>query len=336
MSSAAEIQRIIQAVGPHQRGDHKLRPADHAAGYSELPELQQRLNDSKVVALAEEYDRYSSKAVVAQRKYKKYSKYARWCIFFTAAFSAGLVMVHSLADANWVPAVRMTLAVLSGVFGILASTFLMLLKGLKLLDVWMKSRATAEKIRLDYFEEICELPKEHNISFTLAQLEYFRRYHLEMQKDYYQSRSESLGNRSTFSVTLIAILTAVAGFATLLVGILGEFSTTMFLWVPIVVAISLIIQAFASMITNREQTEQNQRNAARYDHSRSALNKLSGQLTDVREGIAQGHVELLPKFVQAVNEPLAQEHSQWLDEMDKHNAALSALESELSDVVHKQ
>ena len=50
----------------------------------------------------------------------------------------------------------------------------------------------------------------------------------------------------------------------------------------------------------------------------------------MREGLAAGRAELLPKFVAAVHEQISLEHRQWLEDTKALDAAAKELQSALS------
>ena len=99
--------------------------------------------------------------------------------------------------------------------------------------------------------------------------------------------------------------------------------------------VALMVQAYSNMRNNQELSEQNQRNATRYDNTRSVLVRLYSRLDEVREGITEGRHELLPEYVAAVHEPLSNENRQWLKEMDLKNSAIGKLEEDLASLKEK-
>jgi len=328
------IQQSIDQIGPHQKGDYKLSPEKHAALFSSTPELAAVLSNSKLIAMAEEYEINSSRAGKAKNKYTKFSNRARWFGFLTAGLGAGVVMASSLSESSVSKETADLLVIIfaigAGVSGLLGSAFLMMIKGIGVFELFKSSRAKAEQLRIDYFVTACSVDENTSPSLALLKLEYMRRYLLEMQKDYYKQRSEELMDKSTTSFTVIAILTAVAGIATLVVGTVGGQLEKSAMWIPIVVAAGLILQALASTLSNKEQAAQHKKMFRSYNNCRAQLNQLSGKLSEIRQSIANGNVELVEDYLTAVTAPLMEEHKEWLENLNAQSTSLAALEKTLA------
>ncbi|MEM6261917.1 MAG: hypothetical protein AAGI38_05375 [Bacteroidota bacterium] len=342
MISAERTQAIIDAIGESAGQDYILDPEGHQALYREsLPALAAVLGRSSVQVHAKEYATYDTQAGEAQTEYKKYARRARNFTFFTAIVSALLVMIPGVfelfdisKDVREVISPKLVIGLsLLGVVGAgLASIALGQIRSRKLLMGWMERRSKAEELRLLYFDAVTDLEgvAADATEAVLMRLEYFRRYLLEEQKNYYTIRSQQLEKRADMLLGIVAWTTGLVAIINGSISVLsgGGNSTG---WTSLA-GLALIVQAYSSMRNQQELSEQNQRNAARYEGTRSILARLYGRLDAVREAIANGKHELLPEFVAAVQEPLSNENRQWLKEMDRKNSAIGKLEAELEKV----
>ena len=144
----------------------------------------------------------------------------------------------------------------------------------ELLQQWMRNRAEAETRRLYYFDLVTGDRPQANISPTiplpLLQLEYFRRFQLDVQITFYDVRGQQHAQAASKALSLSTW--ALGGIA-LLNGLAGAFGWVDPKWAAIA-GIALVAQAFASMVTNTEAVNQDRRNAERYERARCVLAKL--------------------------------------------------------------
>ncbi len=326
---------IRNSIGDNAQDDYILQPENHAQLYEEkLPELAKLLQNSTVQHLAGEYKQQDREAIVFQKKFKSYSAYARLFTFLAATFSATLIMSGTLTGIEYVqdnfpklPQIILTVStILTIIFSGISSIFIMIIKNLKLLEKWMKNRAVAEEIRLHYFQKLVDLyHQQPGPELGVALLEYFRRYQLDMQIAYYKKRADELSRKSSNAIAIIAILSGLVIIINGMTGFLG-------LDWAFLAALAIIVQAYSSAVSNRELSDQNERNAERYEGLRRELALIKSRIDTVRQGIAQGNHEVLGKFVKAVQDPMAAEHRQWLETMGSSTAAVSELEAELSKI----
>lgn len=86
----------------------------------------------------------------------------------------------------------------------------------------MTARAAAETARLSYFEKVLSVWVDYqtsSIPLPLLQLEYFRRYQLDVERSFYRNRgtdhrkaAAKLLNLSSFAVALGSVARGLAGF----------------------------------------------------------------------------------------------------------------------------
>ncbi len=332
-----KINQIIEAIGSNAPEDYILAPQTHAEKYHKsLPELSHILKKSNVKHFANEYKINDRKAIDAQSKFKKFSSLSRLFIFLTAVFSTTLLISGSLSgidfidnNLKWFPGLLLMIStVLAILFGAISTALLKIIKDRKLLEKWMELRSEAEELRINYFKEMASTD-ELKISIDyLTVLEYFRRYQLDIQLNYYSFRATQLENKSNIALNILAILAAIVLVINGITGMLGlEWSS--------LAALAIIIQNYAFMINNKELNDQNARNAERYSRTRSVLSKLKSQIDDVRKAITQDDTSILFKFINAVQEPISLENRQWLKSMRSSSMAIDELEKQLEKIKQK-
>lgn len=125
----------------------------------------------------------------------------------------------------------------------------------KLLEQWMTKRAEAESHRLRYFSRVSE--QSGDPETRLLQLEYFRRYQLDVQRTYYLDRSRDHQAAATRAVTMGSWSMGGVALANGLVLQGVE-------WAGIA-ALGVAAQALSSLVTNREAANQDTRNSERYE-----------------------------------------------------------------------
>ena len=328
------MEELISKIGQNEENDYILDLEAHQNLYrSSLPKLYDILSSSELSTFASEYQTFDQQAIDAQKLYKTNTKRSRIFTFLTALFSsllivAGGINLDSTLGNEAAKYIVVILSLLGAASSALVTVYLVLIRDGKLLLKWMEKRAMAEEYRLLYFDKVTQLPEEiqeeEKVEQSLIRLEYFRRFQLNIQRNYYSNRSSQLSKRGNQAIINAAW---IAGGVAFLDGLASAFGLVEedLAWV-ILGGLALVGTAVGSMITNRELTEQNQRNALRYDNTRSVLVRLYARLDQVREGIQKGKVELLGRFVKAVHEPLSNEHRQWLENMGKTHSAIGELE----------
>ena len=330
-----EISEIVNFIGANADDDYLLQPENHIEKYrTDLPELAGLLDSSRIKHIVKEFGMYDEDANEAQSKFKKFSFWARVSTFLAAAFSATLIMSGTLNGVEYIqdslPGLPQTILSVSTVLTILfsgiTSALIMIIKSQKLLENWMGKRAAAEELRLQYFEDLVDRQeKAPSARSGIMVLEYFRRFQLEVQIAYYKVRSRQLEVKFNRFTVIIAVL---AGSVIIINGITGFLGLE---W-AFLATLGIIVQAYSAMVSNRELTEQNERNTVRYAGLRKQLSMLKSRIDEVRNGIREGKNDLLKKYVKAIHEPMAAEHRQWLETMTLSSSAVKELETELSKI----
>ena len=159
----------------------------------------------------------------------------------------------------------------------------------------------------------------------------FKRYQLEVQRLYYNSRSGD--HRKSFEKTsrigAVAALSLALGSGML--GMIGAFLPDL---LPFA-ALGTIGAAISAVASRREELNQDERNAERYSRTADILSKIAERHDDVLTIVNKGNNPgIIIEYVDAVNDQLSLEHRQWTSDASKMSSALSALEESISDL-HK-
>jgi hypothetical protein len=327
MTIMSDAARIIGSGSP---GDYRLSPIEHAEQLrTSAPMLAAILTRSAPVELAQQYAEADTEALLAGRTFKRWVIRANWAVLATATVSALLMAVALLAGTLGVltQTILIVLALIGVATGGIASMSLFRVKEGRLLEDWMTARARAETKRLSYFSYIVNTSVgPPDLQLELLKLEYFRRYQLDLQLAYYQTRRSGHRNSAGRTLNVSATSVLVAAIASGAAGVLGALKSE---WAALgsLAVFGAALQAFAAA---RESMHQDRRNAERYDHSAQALQGLRERLDDVRQGIEAGSTSVLGEYVAAVQDELSLEHRQWLEGAENMQAAVARLEKALS------
>ncbi|NIQ59764.1 MAG: hypothetical protein GWN71_42500, partial [Gammaproteobacteria bacterium] len=297
------------------------------------PELAALLRESAVGVTAEQYERADERAIEAQRQFLKTSGRARAAVFWAGVATAGILVVGALAQGLPEGLENILLLVLASggaVAGGLAGVWIQVIGRDKLLETWMRYRAEAETLRLRYFEQVT---RDSELSEPLLQLEYFRRYQLDVQRAFYGVRADEHRDATERATRASTLATGVGAVATGLAGALGAALSAA--WSALA-GLGFAGQAVSARYDNREATTQSRRNAERYERTRKILDRLYAKLDEVRSGTAQGELAIMHEFVAAVHEQLSVEHREWLDEMGSAGEAVRRLEDLLASYREQQ
>ena len=315
-----DARKAIGLIQPDD--DWNLKPDQHANLLpDEAAPLVTILRSSKINPIITKYKDANKKAKYAQKKYKSTSLYKILSASAAALIGAVLLFFKSSSNPetflysvveNYEAFILFAEAVALG----LATYFYYLLKHQKYFFKWMNHRAESETNRIQLFNFVClhdcfEQNEENGIGLYQLQLEYFRKYQLEVQLRYYKGRSEqhakaaskfiSVGGGITFFIVLASAMTGVfndgeVGAAFALIGI----------------AAPIILSAHG----NLKLISQDERNALRYANTYSRLLDIEGDISDVRNKLFNGDRDELIRFVNSVNNEISVEHREWIKIQD--------------------
>ena len=335
-----EAMRIVDAQAPAgARPDYVLNPLQHAVLFEQAaPELAERLRGSDLRVSAESYVERDARASGLQAEFRRKSARARNSALLSSVAasllvaSAGAALIPGLPRGALDGAVIL-LSVVTVVTGALAAGWIQAIRGSTLLERWMKRRAEAETERSRFFQL---LVLETRLENPLLQLEYFRRFQLDVQRAYFDSRGEQQRRSADRQILVVAMATAVAGIATGVAGVLG--ASVHPAWISLA-AFGLVAQAFIARAESRLASDQSVRNADRYEQTRVSLDEFYRLLDRVRTATAaagaDGDLSVMREYVTAVHDRLAEEHRQWLDDVQTASGAVARLEAMIEDSQRK-
>ena len=329
MNDEQLVKDAAAAIGAGQGDDFGLTPTKHAEAIdAKAAALSGILRGSQLSNAAGQYEEKDLAAIEAETAFKSVATRANWAVFLTTCLSAALLIVSPLVpDSNWLLVTLGCCGILTGALG---AMWLFKIRQGNLLEAWMTGRARAEAERLKYFElatQAVENPESSRIPLPLLQLEYFRRYQLDVQRAYYKQRRRDHKQAADRLLTLSAFAVGLSALATGFAGILGGALNSKWASLAGLATIASALSAFAS---TREALSQDRRNEELYGKTRDALADLSAKLDEVRAAAAKGDREPLRQFVAAVHEQLSLEHKQWLDASANTATSLAKLDDALA------
>jgi hypothetical protein len=153
------------------------------------------------------------------------------------------------------------------------------------------------------------------IDLLPLQLEYFRRYHLETQLNYFLERAQHHERAARQLVTggaLLALLTTVAVA-------LGGLASDLGQWIAPVALIGVAAPVLVAANANLRLLSQDRRNAARYRNAAVKLRDKQGTITELRAKARAGEVKALREFFTEVCDIISMENSEWLALLKKED-----------------
>ncbi len=320
-----------ETIGRQEPDDYIIRPTEHAALYqSGAPHLAEVLRSAPSATAAEEYEHYNNEAIRAQAEFKRAAGGANITILLTATLGAAVMLV-ALIEIAVSDVLVLALGVTGLIVGAMGAYYNYQLKQRALLRGWMKARAKAETQRAEYFTVVTNdepaAGSNAGIPLGLLQLEYFRRYELDVQVTYYTTRQDDHRRAADRTAILGGVAVFLAALVTGLGGFLGGLVDPT--WAGLA-ALGILAAALAAFASNRDAISQDSRNAERYERTREALQGLAARLDEVRAAVAEGNHVALREYVAAVHDHMSVEHRQWLSAAESTRAALGRLDAVLS------
>lgn len=330
-------QHAIAAIGTDAPTDWELKPDMHAAelGPDATP-LRQILCDPDLKSIIASYGAADQQAQRAQRLYKRLAGLSAWTGFMAAAIGA-LVLMFAVLIA---PGPMLTVAVALQALLLVTSLGASLIIGqLTPFETWMQHRATAENARRTLFETVMQERAQGDAAAALPlQLEYFRRYQLDVQRYFYRQRGRQhvAAARAAWWWRLIALaLIVIASFpliwtlqhATWLPDLLTDATRSLpqhtELAQRVFLGIGIIAAALQGLLASLAVTSLHERNGARYLSTADNLDALADRpLADARLAAAEaaagieaaihdGRNDVLA-FIALVHDQISSEHREWV------------------------
>lgn len=314
-----------QAVGSDAPSDWQLKPETHALSLPPNAGALKRILERDIFRRTIEAFRIDDAAAVSSRKW--YVFYAGWAALLSLVSivcASTLLTVFGLNPSKNDPLVT-HLSIIIGVSVSLSFILSLLEKWVDPAQKWMASRAAAENERMRLFNEVVaanEPVKANELALPPLQLEYFRRYQLDVQRRYYEGRGAqhravvrwSVGLRI---VALLLVLTASLPQISTLAGYpmadwLGH-AIDPDLQTRIFVGLSTAGAALQGWLAAQLLMGLDERNAVRYASTAANLIALSGRpLDEAREAAANGDRQAVLGFVALVQEQVSSEHREWI------------------------
>lgn len=322
-------QAAIDAIGGGQPRDWQLRPESHAAT---LPPtagaLSRVLLAPGLRAIMQAFNAADAEAGAAQKRYKRLAKLSAIASFLAVAIASLLL----LPRAAIVPPGLLTAASFTQ-FGLLAASFLtsIWIGFAKPYDVWMRERAKAETKRIELFDAVVaatEPPQGTELALLPLQLEYVRRYQLDVQRAYYAGRGRQhrraalqgaiwrVASLAIIGAALVPVVANMRNADWLPSGLAAwfallpppvELSQRLFL------SLGLIGGALQGLLAAYALLGQDERNAARYLDTSRNLEDLAGRpLEEARAAAAQGQEGPVLAFVALLHQQISSEHREWM------------------------
>lgn len=333
---------LLQAeatIGKAKEGDQDwvIAPTKHADQYREsATTLSEVLSSSRILGTAKQFEESDREAIMAQDLFKKIARRANLAVFCTACLGALILVVNGSdlpVKSDDFEQYRKSALLILGVGALLAGSLgtmsLYQIQTGKLLEVWMSRRARAETHRHGLFELATRAPDQSKVTskilLPLLQLEYFRRYQLDVQIAYYRSARQRHETAAHRILVVSGIAVFLGTIATGLSGILGSFVPGFAGFA----ALGVIGVALSTYAVTKEGIGQDRRNAERYDRTADALAELRKKLDDVRRAAAKDNREPMERFVAAVHEHLSLEHRQWLKAAENTQESITRLQESI-------
>jgi hypothetical protein len=315
-------------IGSHDTQDWTIQPTQPPSDLeTKAPALWNRLHEQRVRGPARRYEQANEAAGAAQQRFKGQARNANLAVLVATALGAVITAVGVLDKGpnGGGSTIVMICGVLGGLVGALGAMWLGRIKEGELLAEWMTNRAQAETARIEYFDKVTVVRPGDDPTLASLQLEYFRRYQLEVQLAYYRGRGmkHQEAARATVASRMWAVF--IASGANGLAGLLSTKQVNF----SALASVGVIATGCGAYLTTAGATNQDGRNAERYARTHDTLSHLQDRLDEVRDALGAGQLDALPAFVKAVNDEISLEHRQWLDERNRYAGAIQELEQKL-------
>ena len=326
-----EITRAaIEAVGPDQPNDWELRPENHIAALNDpvaAASLVQRLRGPDLAPIVQQYVSANREAIAAQATYKR-------CARLSALGSLLAVIIASIMLLPRIGGISDEAVTIAAVaqFLLLVLSFLasLWLAWRRPHDTWMRKRADAELARIHLFRQVTTAngaSQATGLPVLPLQLEYFRRFHLDIQRLYYGERGEQHRRavRRRFVWRCIALILIIAAALPIVWTVQGKD------WIPswvgqwfghlppkgelaqrLFLCLGLIGGALQGFLAAYALMSYDDRNSARYGETKENLDDLAARpLDEAREAAAAGDASRVYGFYALVEEQVSSEHREW-------------------------
>lgn len=322
-------KRATDAIGDPAAADWELSPHTHAEKLNEdgAP-LRHILASPEIQSIVETFNTEDARAVAAQKRYKKLAKRAAIAGFMAVFVGCILILPSERLPGfdvlQWAGILQFALLSLS--IGCSLS-----IAWLKPFECWMQARGRAEQARANLFRSVlaatapsATAPGE--VPLIALQLEYFRRYQLDVQREYYGKRGPQHRKAARISSRWRLFAFVLIVFAAVPV----LYSLQKIEWLPWIDRIQLpesnqalqraflglgvMASALQGLLAAIGLMNLDERNAARYGSVAQNLEFLHDTYLGVaRQRAIEGDRSGVLKFTSLVQEQISSEHREWVE-----------------------
>lgn len=326
-------QDPISIVGQNESDDWQLRPTIHARNLPpEAGALKRVLEQPKIEDIISRFYTADAKAIRSQKWYRFWGRAGIYAIALASIIGTALVL--RLDEKFGVESKWLALAVEYGllVIAFLIAQWLVIKQPFK---KWMENRGIAEITRIQLFDEVVQTDEplmSEETALLPLQLEYFRRYQLDVQLAYYKGRGSqhlaAAGHTNLWKLLSVG-LTCVWVLITVVASLhfLAEQDwITLPSWAAalklssyerVVMAFGIVAASIYTANYARSLMDLDERNAARYATTLANLEHIQSTLLgEAREAAQQGDRSKVLTFVRLVQNQISSEHQEWVNIRD--------------------
>lgn len=303
------------AIGEYQPQDWHLDPREHAARMNpEAGPLQRILEGAAPQVIIKQYEEANAKAQKFQTEYKHIGR-LEIHLGSTAAILGAIVLYLATKTTSPWEALRQILLFFQVlcISGTVAAKYQ--LRNKKSFGHWQQFRTAAETARIELFETVCGLkndsPKEaageNELALLPLQLEYFLRYQLQVQLNYYRDRGAEHEAAAGKFVSRGTMITFIATVAAALGGMKADFGD----WVSVGAIAGLVAPVLLAAQTSLSRLNQDERNATRYGITYRHLQNYEKMIDTIRKAATADDSNTVHSYIRSVNELISIEHKEW-------------------------
>lgn len=333
MTDSDITKQAIEAIGENAPTDWRLEPKEHARSLPEIAgSLKRTLEQEGLKGVIGRFSEADQRAISQQLHYKRVGRIGIWTRFLSILIGAAFIfpferLVIGSDGGPLLFGMDITQAAFVIQLLLLGSAFFagQWLAYFRPYDKWMEARAKAEDARIELFDKVLrskEQARPGELAILPLQLEYFRRYLLDVETSFYKGRGEEhskAAGRSSLWMFIRYILIAAAGL-TLVYGVAAIFGTVP--WIDELsrkgfIALATVASAIYGVMYDISLMDMNDRNAARYQSTYEKLAYLRERgLDNARESAVRGDRDGVLQFATVVNDQISAEHREWIELKD--------------------
>ena len=329
-------QRAIAAVGPDEPAtDWQLRPREHAARLPvDAGALKRVLEHEDIQDIMQRFSQDDAAAVAAQKAYKSAGHWGLRCSTVAAVIGALFLMPIDTWFGETARVIALVIQYAALAAAIIASRILIWKQPF---DRWMKARGKAESSRVALFDTVMSANDEvraGELPLLPLKLEYFRRYQLSVQRNYYagQGAKHAKAAGATQGWQVLSVLVTLAAVVVIVAGVLNIVAASglpLHPWLQwaieamqilrppwsdrALLAAGVISSALYSFAASRSLMNLDERNASRYLTNAENLSYLTETgLEGARRAAAEGRSQEVAAFVEAIEGLVSSEHKEWV------------------------